>query len=174
MMKTNGTKNTITFPDDEDRSTSQTIFNDIIEAAQNCWCPLDPIPSHFQFMGHMKAWRGERSLRVILSYEAISKLIRLSVIVADHVKETPGIFHDMIYRATAAYPKGKAIYDSNLRVVIAESNADRPIYKEGIPMVVRSIYKDFSNLLNDDCLRSALALSKARILGTPLDIWDRD
>ena len=172
-MSINNAKAKTAFPDDNDDQTPRAIFNDIVEAAQGYWRPLALIPTHFQHMGHMTAWRGERSLRVTLSYEAISYRIRLSVIVADHVKDTPEIFHDMLYRATAAYPRGKAIYDSNLRVVIAESNGDT-IYKEAIPWVIESIYKDFSNLLNDDCLRSALSISKARLLGTPLDIWDHE
>lgn len=180
MMKTDNTENAIVFPDDEDRLTPQAIFNEIVKAAQNHWCPMDPIPTAFQRMGHVKAWRGERSLLATLSYEPKPESesdrgnIGLRAIVADHVQVTPDKFHYMIYRATKTYRKSKAIYDENLQSIITESNVNPPMVKEEIPMVIHSVFTDFSHLLNDDCLRSALSISKARLLGTPLDIWDRD
>lgn len=170
--RNNCTCTTAAFPDDNKKSTSRGIFDDILEAAQGQWCPLDRNPTDFQRMGHMNALGGKRSLRVILSFESESDLIRLWVIVANHVQNTPEVFHDMLYRATAAYPKGKVIYDSNLRIIIAQASCDRPTHEVDLRRIVVSIYRDFGKLLNDDCLCSALAIAKAHLLGTPLDVWN--
>ena len=170
-MSTNNTKATTTFPDDEPNPRS--IFNDIIEAAQGHWIPLDPMPIAYRRMGHMTAW-GERSLRVDLSYNPNGNRIRLQVVLADQVQENSEIFQDLLWRANAAYPGAKIIFDRNLRVIIAQSNSDCLTLKEDISGIVNSVYNSFNSLINDECLRSALDIGKSRMLGTPLNLWNHE
>jgi len=172
-MEDHNNNPTTALPDDNKKPTPRSIFNDIIEAAQIYWCPLDPIPAAYRRMGHMIAW-GERSLRVDLSYRPKGEQIRLQVILADQVRENSETFQDLLWRANAAYSNAKVIFDRNLRVVIAQSNGDHPMHKDETTRIVRSVYRDFNCLINDECLRSALAIGKAHIIGTPVNAWDRE
>ena len=160
---------------DRDPLSTHKLFKHIIQATENHWISLDPIPDTYSLVGHMTA-RNKRSIRVILScikrnHQENRVVLRLQSTVADHIQKESKTFYDLLSRANAAYSNAKAIYEFEQHHVIAQSNADCSTHVDDIAQQIGYLFKDFACLINDDTLYAAITSAQGHLLGTPIDLW---
>lgn len=152
---------------------SSRKFRCTVNAAKSEWVHLFSRPEDYVAFGHLIVLR-RRSARFILTYGPIKDRIKVRAIIADQVQDSSTKFHELLGRTNAAHGQAKAIYGSDHNIVITESNGRCPAHEDDIPSEVNLIFGDLNSLINDETLLTALRVGNARLLGAPIDLWDKE
>jgi hypothetical protein len=148
-------------------------FNMIVKVSNTIWARIYKETPIFQARGHLVAW-GECSLMVLLNYHPKKSRLYLSTTVADNARERPSLLDDILWAVNADHGKGKVVYNAHDRIFAAKACGD--CWPDGtvIPDCVQALFEDFRLVINDERLRTAIALSQAQLLGTRINFMEND
>lgn len=157
-------------------TSDSMAFRLIVDTAKYIWEPLHSMPATYLYMGSLVAWK-KWHMQARLNYnpdDSDDKNIQLQATVADQVQDESIMLYRLLTRAAVAYPETSATFAPDTRTVIVESSSYCSRYKDEICEQVRHIFGNFIGLINDEFLLAALEMSGAKILGAPVDAWDRE